>query len=479
MTITSVKDQNPLINMIGTQAASKADNAKNDLKFGDMMSKANSGQGKTDVDRNDPQLKKTDAPKGEALKNGKRPEVKESTPESPEQPKELTAEDAEKIEEAAKEAVSVIAGELGIEVEKVLEVMEDLGLDEISMLDTQNIGDVVLALSNETDPIALVTNEELFTEVRDLTAAVDAIVEDLAEDMDIEFSDVSGMIGQLEEASGSPSEMQMSVKADPEPDKVKEERPVTPEERITVTVKTGGEEARVETDKKGNVIQTESVTKDRSAEVERPEERPEHRGEENDHGAGQHTFAQSQTAINHQLNTETNVQTPEQPVAESFLSGESREIMDQVMNGMRANLRPQMDSLELSLHPASLGNVKINLINKGGEITAEFKVQNELVKEVIEGQLNDLRTSLRDSGVKVEAVEVSVETSAFDQNLWQGGQQDPENTGDQRQPGSRRIRRINLNAEGGIEGDDGEATEEETLTAEMMAANGNTVDYTA
>lgn len=480
MTITSVKDQSSLINMIGTQAASKAENAKSDLKFGDMMSKANSGQDKADVGKDDPQLRKPDTTKTDGLRGGKKPDVKESAKENPEEPKELTAEDAEKIEEAGKEAVSVIAGELGVEIEEVLEVMEDLGLEEISMLDTQNIGDVVLALSNETDPIALVTNEELFTEVRELTAAVDAIVEDLAEDMDIEISDVSGMIGQVKETPDTPSEMQMSVEADPVPEQVKEERPVTPEERITVTVRTNGKEAEVETDAKGNVITTESVTTDESAEVREPREKgSEHREEHDGNDAGQHAFAHSQTTINNQLNTDNSVLSPNEAPAPTFLSGESREIMDQVMNGMRTNLRPGIDSLELSLHPASLGNVKVNLINKGGEITAEFKVQNELVKEVIEGQLNDLRTSLRESGVKVEAVEVSVETSAFDQNLWQGGQQNPDTMGEERQPGGRRIRRINLNADGEVEGEDGEATEEEVLAAEMMAANGNTVDYTA
>ncbi len=488
MTITSVKDQSSLLNMVGTRAANKADSTKNDLKFGEMMTKAGE-QSKTDIGKDDPQLKKTETPKAEKpMDSGMRPKMSEgpgdgAEVQKPQETEEISPEDIEKIEGAIEQVVSVIAEGMGVPAEEVLNAAETLEIEPAGLIDTKNIGDIVLTLSEETDPMALVTNEELFTKVQDLTAAVDAIVEDLAEDMDIEISDVSKMVEVATERPEITSEMQMSVEADSEP-KVPVEQKATeePMERISVTIKTAGRDAEVETDDKGNVLKTETVApkeeiptealnqKERGAEHQEDDGR-ETRGRSEEH----HSFAQT-TIQNNNLNMEVPVKEPEVPAEQSYLSEESREIMDQVRNGIRADLRPDMDELELSLHPASLGNVKINLINKGGEITAEFKVQNEMVRDIIEGQIGILRESLRENGVKVEAVEVSVETQSFEENLWQGGQQSGGSTDEERTPGGRRVRRLNLDE---IEEDDADLTEEEALAAEMMAANGNTVDYTA
>ena len=86
---------------------------------------------------------------------------------------------------------------------------------------------------------------------------------------------------------------------------------------------------------------------------------------------------------------------------------------------------------------------------------------------------SELKETLKNQGIKVEAVEVTVESHGFESNLWQG-QGSEENASYQ---GSRKApRRINLNDMEGFE----ELTEEEDkLAAEMMEANGNTVDYTA
>ena len=127
----------------------------------------------------------------------------------------------------------------------------------------------------------------------------------------------------------------------------------------------------------------------------------------------------------------------------------------------------------MQLHPESLGSLHIQITSKGGEVTAQFRVQDETVKAAIESQVAELKETLKNQGIKVEAVEVTVESHAFESNLWQG-QGREENASYQ---GERKgHRRINLNELEGLE----ELTEEEDkLAAEMMEANGNTVDYTA
>ena len=78
-------------------------------------------------------------------------------------------------------------------------------------------------------------------------------------------------------------------------------------------------------------------------------------------------------------------------------------------------------------------------------------------------------------GVKVEAIEVTVQTHQFEQNLEQG-RGNNSNTANETGAGRKRTRRINLNA---AFAEEEPQTEEDRIAADMMSANGNTVDFTA
>ena len=147
--------------------------------------------------------------------------------------------------------------------------------------------------------------------------------------------------------------------------------------------------------------------------------------------------------------------------------------MNQIMDYMKIQLKPGMEQLEMQLHPASLGTVQVQISARGGEITAQFHVQNETVKAAIESQISTLQESFKEQGVKVQEIQVTVESHGFESNLWQG-QSREENTSSQN--GKKQPRRINLNELNGVFAE--EASEEEVLAAKMMEANGNTVDYT-
>lgn len=128
--------------------------------------------------------------------------------------------------------------------------------------------------------------------------------------------------------------------------------------------------------------------------------------------------------------------------------------------------------MQLQLHPASLGTVNINIASKAGVITAQFTAQNEAVKSVLESQIVQLRNNFEEQGIKVEAVEVTVESHAFERNL------NGENSNRQAaQEGKKRgTRKLNLNA---LEEEGAAMEEDDRLAVEMMRAGGNTVDFTA
>jgi len=93
-----------------------------------------------------------------------------------------------------------------------------------------------------------------------------------------------------------------------------------------------------------------------------------------------------------------------------------REIAYQIIDRIKLSVTPDQSSLELSLNPESLGRVKLTIESSPGGMTARFAVENQISKEAIESQLGALREALNQQGIKVEAIEVTVSTYAFDQN---------------------------------------------------------------
>lgn len=149
---------------------------------------------------------------------------------------------------------------------------------------------------------------------------------------------------------------------------------------------------------------------------------------------------------------------------------DTQDIMKQIMDYMKIQIKPDVSNLEMQLHPESLGTVHVQVVSKGGAVTAHFITQNETVKAALESQMIQLKESFQEQGVRVEAVEVSVQAHQFERNLEQGRGRQQEQA-----PSKGRARRINLNEPLDLE----ELEQEEALAAEMMTATGSTVDFTA
>lgn len=148
-------------------------------------------------------------------------------------------------------------------------------------------------------------------------------------------------------------------------------------------------------------------------------------------------------------------------------------IVKQIVEQIKVQIRPDVTSMEVQLNPENLGKVNLHISSKEGAVTAQLFVQNEAVKTMIEGQLSVLRETMAQQGVKVEAVEVAVETGNFDRNLEQHSEQQRQEA--QKQAKSYQHRQINLLA--GI--DEETMNEAEMLRTHIMRESGNSVDMDA
>ncbi len=164
---------------------------------------------------------------------------------------------------------------------------------------------------------------------------------------------------------------------------------------------------------------------------------------------------------------------PEIP-SNTYQAAQTQEIMDQIVEYMKVNLRADVQEMELQLHPASLGTVNVQIASKEGMVTAHFTTQNETVRAIIETQLIQLKEQFEEQGIKVDAVEVTVANHQYGQQFSQDGEATQK---DQKKSG-KGVRRLNLDE---LEDEEDLETMEESdrISVEMMRQNGGTVDYMA
>ena len=370
---------------------------------------------------------------------------------------------AEKLEEivallgtAAADMMQEIADAFGISVEELQSIMQEIGMEPTSVLDQGRLGELLLRVAGAEDSYALLTDSELYDNYQELLGKLETVLQETGEELGMEPEQLQETLEDLSETLRPREEIPVEVLTE-ESEEVqpqgKESAQEQPEEAVDASLQT--------------TVQPEKVSgpaKEPQTEAEGGKHR-EH-SDRNDHGS---LFAQD---IRTQFQTQFSTQVQQTSAASETWSTDTQDIMRQIMDFMKIQVKADTSNLEMQLHPESLGTLQIHLASKGGVVTANFIAQNEAVKAALETQMVQLKENFEQQGVKVEAIEVTVQSHAFERNLDQGRGQN--NTQDQSSKRTR-TRRINLNDAPAVEN----LEEEDALAAEMMAASGSQVDYTA
>lgn len=368
---------------------------------------------------------------------------------------------AETLGTAAAEIISQVAETLGVTVEEVQEVMEGLGMEALDALDPGQLGELITAVAGEEDLASLLTDEPLYGSYRELMQQLTQALDGAAEELGVELPQLQEISAQLrglqaEEGTAALAEPTVEVSVETAEEPVLRETKDSEPEPLREPGADAAAEARTAVERADG----EGAASRKGGHDERKS------GDHHDRGEAPNFFAQT-------LRTDPSfAQVQQAPGAESPWDADTQNIMRQIMDYMKLNLKGDMSSMEMQLHPASLGTLQVQIASKGGVVTANFIAQNETVKAALESQMIQLKEQFAEQGVKVEAIEVSVQTRQFEQNLDQGRG----SAGQGREPARKgRVRR--LNADDLTAGE--EMAEEEQLARNLMAQNGGTVDYTA
>ncbi len=348
--------------------------------------------------------------------------------------------DLETLEAIAAALQNSITSILDISVEDLENMLSDMGLEMTDLIDKENLVDFILNFSG-AEKIDLITNEELAKTVNQLSQNLDQIVK-LFDSQDVEDVD---FLQNMKDMLGSSDKVAYS--------KVDNEGALNEEDSSDTNI-------RVSIDKT-------SVLSKIDDESNKPFSK--NMGEESKKESKEHMFTHEEVA-NDIVNNLNRFVSEVEMVENSF--GEevsSADILNQLIDNIKVNINKDTTSMELQLYPEHLGKIQIQVSTKDGMVTASIVAENEAAKNAIESGLSNLKEVFNNQELKVEAVEVSVATTGFDQQR-DGNTNDSEDASQ-----TKSSRRINLNDLDSIE----DLDENEELEVEMMQASGNSVSYQA
>ena len=396
---------------------------------------------------------RSDVRRGDSLKNGdrQRDNLVHSSDDKGMDSEKTDAKDLEKAQEVlgtiVQNLIGQITGTFSISEEELQGIMDDLGMTKMDLTDPASLNELLMNISGAQDSFALLTDENLYGNVKGIMNLQNELVGQAQEDLNVTFEEWQQTVAGI--AQETVAEPVITVEMD---------------DTVNTTAGSQTGEAAIPT-------QEPEILENQAAQNTQGEKAGDF-GEKQEHAAnGEHGNLLLQNL------KEGNFLTQLQQTAQTEEAGpvDTQDIMRQIMDYMKVSVKPDSSDLEMQLHPQSLGTLHIQMAAKNGVVTANFITENETVKAALESQMVQLKENFTEQGIKVEAIEVMVQTHQFEQNLEQG-RDDNGSREAEAGVGKRRTRRINLNT---AFAEDEPQTEEDRIAADMMSANGNTVDFTA
>ncbi|MBI3119244.1 MAG: flagellar hook-length control protein FliK [Candidatus Hydrogenedentes bacterium] len=99
------------------------------------------------------------------------------------------------------------------------------------------------------------------------------------------------------------------------------------------------------------------------------------------------------------------------PLASTAATVKLDEIVEQVVQTVKLNLRHEESSVRLQLHPPALGELGVEIFHQGEDVAVRLVSQNPGVREALQAQVQMLRDSLTRDGVQTAQVVVAADPS--------------------------------------------------------------------
>ena len=304
-----------------------------------------------------------------------------------------------KANQAAEDIKDAIKKALNISDEQLEDAMSVLGLTAMDLFQPDNIANLVMSISGVQDAMGILTDAQLSQSFQDIMSAVEQTVDELTAD--------TGMSAQeLKEFFENYSK-----------DTTVEDNNDGVKEALAETVDSNNNEENIPS---ANEQTMDDITQAVEKKIQVAED-----NKSSDNLMGQNHSDKTQqsntTVTDISANLIQNIQSSFEKVmsTSSTNSVNGADIVKQIINSVKVSGNTSIQSMEIQLNPEHLGKVNLTVTSKNGVITAQIVAQNEEVKKALESQIATLKENFESQGIKIEAVEVTVQSHAFEsgQNL--------------------------------------------------------------
>lgn len=371
------------------------------------------------------------------------------------------------------ELISTVAEDLNVSEEDLIAAMENLGMVWTDLLNQQNLADVAIELNVSADSTELLLNSDFQNALMD----VNQILTDAAVNLGMDVNEFTDIVAQmtLVEPDEAAALNELAGEALNSTVQTTEEAETADNGTVKADVVTKADAGQT---KDNAYVVNENAVKSVDDDMDAAGSSQDFTGNSDSDGKQADTegnngilFAQDTAAnVMAELNAD-DVNADYRP----YMSTDTTELINQIVDNIRLNVSQDTTSIEMQLNPENLGRVYVHLSAKEGTVNAQFTATNEVVKEALEAQIVTLKENLNQAGVKVDAVEITVSSHGFERNLEQDQSREEQEGEYQEAAAKQRRRNINMSSMDELAG---VMTEEESLVAQMMRDNGNSVDMT-
>ncbi|HAG68597.1 MAG TPA: hypothetical protein DCL38_01330 [Lachnospiraceae bacterium] len=385
---------------------------------------------------------------------------------------------SDSVQKKLDKITGAIKEELGITDEELNEAMEVLNMVPLDLLDAGNVKALMMEATGTENPVELLTNESLLQGINNVVEIVNESVEELKQELSVTDEQFKELIAGLKEEDADAEVFAAGLNTEEMPKELEAEdgEPLKrPSDEGEASVDRGTQEKGALKENSPSEANESFNVNAAAGRVNKNSPGQETAGDKNEGGNSELMQQMPQTVIETSVNEAGEVV---ETVRQYSSYSDNAEIVNQVTEQIKVNITPEKTSMEMMLHPASLGAVHIQVTQQGDMLHAQILVQNEQVKDAIAGQMEQLLKTFEEQGQKVTEIDVSVANYNLEQGLNQNQGDNNGGNGNGESASSRRLRRtLDLNALS--EEDISELSEDDRLQAEVMSMSGTSVEYRA
>lgn len=352
------------------------------------------------------------------------------------------------VAEVYSQIINVIADALNANPDEIKGIINELDINLNVLSDNQNVIKIVSKYLGINNPVNVLTNDEAINAVKEINQSISEIINELKDEFAITDDGLKDLLSKIDTVRDTENIEDIindeTGNVDASDDIIK----VSDENNNKINIDSEND----------NIVPEKTTVKN----------------EENANAGNNKEFntdreSKSELYLN-ENGMESIVSNLKNTITDNILTedGITDKIIKQITDDIRLYAKADTTSLEIQLEPETLGKVGVTVTSKAGTITAQLVVQNEVAKEAIESQMATLKESFASQDIKVDAVEVTIASKEFEQNLDKGAGNSSEQNENKRRKhiSTEELAEIN-----------GTATDKETSIDNVLKEMGTTVNY--